>query len=81
VDHEFDVHAAWSLWLLSSQFGFSDVSARRQALDHAAMAGWQTTSFTGSEQERQFSNRLELRQAFYLGCAFHRAVDLLSARN
>lgn len=80
VNYEFDAHAMWSLWLLSLRFGFSDVKARRQALKHSAMAGWQAASSAGWEQERQFADRLELRQAFYLGCAFHRAVDLLLAK-
>ena len=78
VDHNIEAHASWSLWMLSLRFGFADVAARQQALKHAAMARWETASSGCCVGGRQFSDCVELRQAYDMGCVLHRAVDFLT---
>lgn len=75
-DRDLAAHAAWSEWKLSLRFGLADVKARRLALEHAGMAGWEIASSRCGRYERHFSSSAELAQAFELGRAFHRAVSL-----
>lgn len=80
VNHALEADAAWSLWRLSLRFGFVDAKARRQALRHAGMAGWQ---FAASMSAGAISGHVaafpDLREAFETGRALYFSVQKLLA--
>jgi hypothetical protein len=76
VNHSLEADAAWAEWQLSLRFGLADVKARRHALKHAGMTGWQIAGSGCWERQRYFENSAELTQAFELGRALYCAVNL-----
>ena len=76
VNHCLEADAAWAEWRLSLRFGLADVKARRRALKHAGMTGWQIAGSERWEGHSYFENSAELRQAFESGRALCCAVSL-----
>jgi hypothetical protein len=74
VNDRLEADAAWSEWQLSLRFGLADLKARRRALKHAAMTGWQSAGSECWKSESLFGQSAELRQAFEMGRALFRAV-------
>ena len=75
VNHSLEADAAWAEWQLSLRFGLADVKARRHALEHAGMTGWQIAGSECWERQRYFENSAKLA-AFELGRALYCAVGL-----
>ena len=75
VNHELEADAAWSLWQLSLRFGLQDVKARRLALRHAALGGWQIATSGCRALCSHLVASPELREAFEMGRALHSAVN------
>jgi hypothetical protein len=81
IDHAFEAEVAWSLWRLSTSYGFDDMRSRRRAIRHAAIAGWIFATCAPGGVSGAFQRSSELARAFERGRAIYFAAMKLQSTN